>query len=203
VLVVVEVTMEWVRRHPRTAAGLSLLAVLCVGVIAWGVLGNGSPSSEALPGSALPAPTSPRLTLPTLAPSGSPAPTGSPASIGDALANLPGANGGQPLPPGLAGSGGVIAMPAHHVVISAGSDGPLLGVGWNIPTADGQRKGKDLSHRRTFGHATTAYGKPNYAQLFAKSGPDSSYVWCTVSVDGRVTERQEGHGPWAGVYCVG
>ena len=107
------------------------------------------------------------------------------------------------------GMGGVAApgthrgLPAHHVVLTAGSDGPLLGVGWWIPTADGARVGQQGKGSASFRHEATVYGAPDYAQLYTADGPASSTVWCTVTVDGAVTDHQVAKGPWGQVFCRG
>jgi hypothetical protein len=191
--------MEWIQRNPKKAVGLSALAVLCVVILVWGMSGGGSSSPSAEPTLG-----GPSLAVPTATPSKKltalPSP-GSPTSVGS-FQDFPTAGMGN-LAPGLLGSGGSNGLPPHRVVIAAGSDGPLLGVGWRIPTGDGARKGKDFSYRKTFRHSTTAYGRPDYAQLYTRVGPDSSYLWCTVSVDGKVVEREEAKGPWGGVFCQG
>lgn len=195
--------MEWIQRNPKKAAGLAGLMTLVVIILVWGMSGGGSgaPAAEPTLGGApslLATPTvTPRRSLTVL-----PTPSGTPTSVDQVINGFPSAGMGT-IGPGLIGSGGANGLPPHRVVIEAGSDGPLLGVGWRIPTANGPRKGKDLSYKNWFRHATTAYGKPDYAQLYTRVGPDSSVVWCTVTVDGKVTEHQEAHGPWGGVFCQG
>lgn len=107
------------------------------------------------------------------------------------------------MPSGMAGSGFNRSLTRHHVVITAGSDSPLLGVGWRIPLADGPRSGTAKSAGTSFRHAATTYGRPDYAQLYTYIGPDGKDVWCTVTVDGRVTDHREAHGPWGQVFCQG
>jgi hypothetical protein len=189
--------MEWIRRNPKSAVALSALAMLCVIVFVWGMSG-GSDAPSATP--TLGPPTS--STAPSNPLTALPSPTGSPSSVADAIAGFP-AGGMGALGPGSAGEGFHNGLPAHRIVISAGSDGPLLGVGWRAPTADGARGGKDLSGAATFRHAATVYGKPDYAQIYTYDGPESSTVWCTITVDGRVTDHQVAKGPWGQVFCQG
>jgi hypothetical protein len=198
-------TMEWIQRNPKKAAGLAALVVLVLVIFVWGMSrGSSAPAAEPTLGSPtmLATPTTTPSRLLDGLPSSGVSPTGGATSIAQALNAFPSAGMGN-IGPGLIGSGGTNGLPPHRVVIEAGSDGPLLGVGWRIPTADGARKGKDLSYKKSFRHAATAYGRPDYAQLFTRVGPNSSVVWCTVTVDGKVTERQEAHGPWGGVFCQG
>ena len=192
--------MEWIQRNPKKAIALAALAVLVVVVLIRGMSGgSGSPSTEPiLSGPSLATPT----TTPTHRLTVLPTPSGTPTSIGSVMSGFP-ASGMGGIAPGMAGNGLSNGLPPHRVVIAAGSDGPLLGVGWRIPTADGGRSGKDTSYRSSFRHVATAYGKPDYAQLYTMVGPDSTHVWCTVTVDGRVTERQDARGPWSQVFCQG
>lgn len=188
--------MEWIRRNPKSAAALSALTVLLVVVLVWGLGGSDTPTDEPTLGAPSASPTPTRAPLTVL-----PSPSAAPTSIAEAIQGFP--SSGMGAGPGLLGDGATQGLPPHRVVIEAGSDGPLLGVGWRIPTADGKRAGKDLTYKNRFRHAATAYGSPDYAQLYTRVGPDSSVVWCTVSVDGRVVERKEVKGPWGGVFCQG
>ena len=194
--------MEWIRRNPKKAGGLSTLAVVCLVVLVWGLTGGSGTQVDEPSTLGLPSPLATPTRTPSRSLNGLPTPSGTPTSVSQVLSGFPSAGMGA-LGPGLVGSGGVNGLPAHSLVISAGSDGPLLGVGWRIPTADGKRAGKDTSYQKSFRHATTVYGRPDYAQLYTRVGPDSSHVWCTVTVDGKVTERQEAHGPWGAVFCQG
>jgi hypothetical protein len=199
------VTVEWIRRNPKAAAGLSGLAVLCAVILVWGMSG-GSRSASADPTLG-----GPSLAVPTITPHRAPltglaSPSGTPTSMAGGMAGFSSSgfsSSGSSAGSGLGGPGFHDGLPPHHIVISAGSDGPLLGVGWKMPTADGPRSGKDLSGRRTFRYSTTVYGKPDYAQLYTYDGPESSTIWCTITVDGKVTEHQVAKGPWGQVFCQG
>jgi hypothetical protein len=187
--------MEWIRRNPKAAVALSALAVLLVIVVVWGMSGSSSDEPETLgTPSASPSSLLTREPLTEL-----PSASGSPTSVAGAIAAFPSKGMGGL---GLVGNGGTDGLPAHRVVITAGSDGPLV-AGWRIPTADGARSGKDMSLHTSFRHGATAYGRPDYAQLYAFVGQNSSTLWCTVTVDGRVTEHQVAHGPYGQVFCQG
>jgi hypothetical protein len=101
------------------------------------------------------------------------------------------------------GTGSAKSLPKHHVVVKAVSDGPMMGVGWWIPFADGERKGGDSSKSKTFSHSDVTYGDADLARVLAYGGPYSKRTWCTVVVDGKVTERQEAKGPYGQVFCQG
>ena len=186
--------MEWIQRNPKKAAGLAGLLVLVLVVLVWGgTRSHGKKEPATLGG--------PTLATPTLTPGGllTGAPSAVPTSqsgVFDAL-NAQGASAGF----GAFGHGSVANLAKHHVVLTAGSNGPLMAVGWWIPLADGQRKGSDTSHSRTFRHADTTYGDRDFAQLLAFGSSTSRRTWCTITVDGKVVDHQEGRGPWARVFC--
>lgn len=192
--------MEWIQRNPKKAVALSALAVLVVVIIVWGASSR-SDTPAAEPTLGLPSPALP-TTTPTRKLTALPTPSASPTSVGDAIAGFPSSGMGIAAAGG-AGTGFSNGLPRHRVVISAGSDGPLGGVGWRVPTADGDRVGRDTAPGSSFSHTSTAYGPPDYAQLYTYVGPESSKVWCTVTVDGKVTDHQEAKGPWGQVFCQG
>jgi hypothetical protein len=190
--------MEWIRRNPKKAAGLSALALACAVILVWGVT-NGSGKADPTLGVTAP------LATPTQAPprslTGPLAPSAAPTSVDQVVGGLPSTGMGGIS--GVAGTGFNSGLKPHHIVITAESDGPLAGVGWKMPTADGPRGGKDAVGARSFRHEATVYGPPDYAQLYTFDGPESSRLSCTITVDGKVTDHQEAHGPWGQVFCQG
>jgi len=189
--------MEWIQRNPKKAVGLSALAVLVVVILVWGMSGSGKPSGEPTLGASLATPT----TSPTHVLSALPTPSAVPTSSTDVLQALDAAGTSDTQAFGANGSSQ--GLTPHHVVISAQSDGPLMAVGWWIPFADGQRKGSDTSGSKTFSHTDRTYGDADLARILAYGGPNSKKTWCTITVDGKVTERQEAKGPYAEVFCQG
>lgn len=186
--------MEWIQRNPRKAAGLAGLLVLVLVALVWGgARADGKKDPATLGGAPLATPTLTPGDLLTATPSAIPT---SQASVLDALSSQ-----GDSVGSGASGNGSVTSLTPHHVVLTAGSNGPLMAVGWWIPLADGQRKGSDTSHSRTFRHADTTYGDRDFAQLLAFGSSTSRRTWCTITVDGRVVDHQEGRGPWARVFC--
>jgi hypothetical protein len=190
--------MEWIQRNPKKAIGLSALAVLVVVILVWGMSGSGSPSGEpTLGGPSLATPTA----TPTHVLSALPTPSAVPTSTTDVMQALNAAGSSEDQVFGAGGSSH--GLTPHHVVIAAQSDGPLMAVGWWIPFADGERKGSDTSGSKTFSHADRTYGDNDLARILAYGGPNSKRTWCTITVDGKVTERQEAKGPYAEVFCQG
>jgi hypothetical protein len=189
--------MEWIQRNPKKTVGLSALAVLVVVILVWGMSGGGSPDKSTLGGPPLATPTampSHRLTV-------LPTPSAVPSAVGEVVDGFP--SGGLGSSSGIGGGGYDKSLPRHRVVITAGSPDGMLGVGWRIPLGDGPRSGTMKSPGRSFQHSTVTYGEPDYAQLYAYVGPNASKVWCTVLVDGRVTDHRIATGPWGQVFCQG
>jgi hypothetical protein len=190
--------MEWIQRNPKKAVGLSALAVLVVVVLVWGMSrGSGTPSTLGGPSLATPTAT------PTHILSALPTPSAVPTSTTDVLQALTAGGSGTSKTQAFGAGGSSHGLTPHHVVVTAQSDGPLMAVGWWIPFADGARKGADTSGSKTFSHGDHTYGDSDLARVLAFSGPISKKTWCTITVDGKVTERQEARGPYAEVFCQG
>jgi hypothetical protein len=192
--------MEWIQRNPKKAVGLSALAVLVVVVLVWGMSGgSGTPSGEPTLGASLATPTA----TPTDVLTALPTPSAVPTSATDVMQALDAAGSGTSKTEAFGAGGSSHGLTPHHVVIAAQSDGPLMAVGWWIPFADGERKGADTSGSKTFSHGDRTYGDADLARILAYGGPNSKRTWCTITVDGKVTDRQEAKGPYAEVFCQG
>lgn len=190
--------MERVRRN--RAAGVSGLAVLAVIVLVWGVFGGAGGSSGALGPTPLATPTAtPRQALtgvPTPAPAtptDAPAlaPPGGPASVGTSAYQ------------GLRGHSRSESIPQHHLVLSLRSSHKLPFVIYNIPTSRDHPGGQSVDLGTTWSLSTTVYGKPDYAQLFTRAGPQGYPITCTITVDGRVTAQLTSGGPYGKIFCQG
>jgi len=192
--------MEWIRRNPKRVAALTAVPVLVAIAITWSVFGHAGPPSAGRSLGAAP------LAWPTTTPSSglrafptsSSSATAEPTAIPDA-ALAPTDFGSS----GLSGTGFASSLAKHRVVLTAGADVPLQGVGWRIPLADGARSGTVKGGAPSFRRAATTYGSPDYAQLYTYVGPDGSSVWCTITVDGKVTDHRVAKGPWGQVFCRG
>jgi hypothetical protein len=191
--------MEWIQRNPKATVGLSALAVLVVVIIVWGTSGgSGSPDKSTLGGPPLATPTATPTNKLTVLPT----PSAVPTSVDSLLQGLQG-DGNGAFASGFGGSGSSQSLPRHFVSVAAGSDGPMMAVGWWIPYADGERKGGTKAPGRSFRHSDHTYGVADVARILAFGGPYSRNTWCTVTVDGKVTDRQEADGPYAKVFCQG
>jgi hypothetical protein len=189
--------MEWIQRNPKKTVGLAALAVLVVVIIVWGTSGGSDSGKSTLGG--------PPLATPTATPSDKltvlPTPSAVPTTVGSVLQGLDG-NGNGAFTADF-GQGSSKSLPRHSVSVDAGSDGPMMAVGWWIPFADGDRKGGAKGPGRSYHHSDHTYGDADLARILAYGGPYSRKTWCTVTVDGKVTERQQAKGPYAQVFCQG
>jgi len=192
--------MEWIQRNPRKTAGLAALGLLFVLVVLRGVLsGPGHASTDPTLGPSLAVPT----TTPTGIPNALSSPSAVPTSTSDVMQALAAAGSAEAKGELFGAGGSAKGLTPHHVVIAAQSDGPLMAVGWWIPLADGVREGSDTSGSRSFSHGDRTYGDSDLARILAYGGPYSKTTTCTVTVDGKVTDRQSAKGPYAKVFCQG
>lgn len=198
--------MEWVRRNRGKAAVLSVFALLLLVALVRGVLAGGRGSSDA--GAAVPLATPTAMpdhqltTVPT--PDSLPSPTADDAPAGD----LPGPLGdpvsvGRSLYDGLRGQSNAQSIPSHLVELTLSSEHKLPFVIYNIPTSRDHPGGKSTDLGTTWSLATTVYGKPDYAQLFTRAGPEGYPITCQITVDGRVTARLTTGGPYGKIFCQG
>jgi hypothetical protein len=191
--------MEWIQRNPKKAVALSALLVLCLIALVWALSGSGDDSSDS------PTLGGPALATPTTTPSQHltvlPTPSGIPTSVGGVMQGLDSSGNGAFTK--SFGTGSSKSLPKHHVVVKAVSDGQMMGVGWWIPFADGERKGGEKGPGRTFDHGDTTYGDADLARILAYGGPTSKTTSCMILVDGKVTERQTAKGPYGQVFCQG
>lgn len=102
--------------------------------------------------------------------------------------------------PGLEGDGFVSDGGRHSVVVSVTSDAEVVFAGYRVPTANKSDSAKGV---RSLKGTATAFGHPDYAQVFVTAGPYSTRTVCTVTVDGKVTDRRVGEGPYAYLFCQG
>lgn len=189
--------MDLVRRHPlavaAVVAALLVLVALVVPLPGSGGNENGS-RADGAGGS-----DGNVVTRPSAKPSMTPA-----AKTSDGTSGLvrPQAVRGEE-PPGLSGSGGVLNIRAHRITLSARSSDPIGVVGYNIPTSRDRPSGTARGVGRSWSLTTRVYGRPDYAQMFLQAGPSGASITCTITVDGKVTERRASSGPYGQLFCQG
>lgn len=112
-------------------------------------------------------------------------------------------SGAEDLPPSYAGDGTSSSIPAHTLRITVTSAESIHKVGYQVPTSSSHRSGIDDGVGASWGLTTKVYGRPDYARVFLQAGPSGAAITCTITVDGRVTERRSTEGPYGATMCQG
>jgi hypothetical protein len=191
--------MERVAGSHRAVAVRALalwgLAVPALVAVVWlvcgGATGSGTDGNAPL---AMPTTTPDRLLTGVPDPTGK-RQTGSRAAVGTTARPA--------LELGFGGYAAAQSMPRHRVVLSLRSTHRLPFVVYNVPTSRDHRSGELKDLGSTWSIATTAYGDPDYAQMYTWAGPEGYPITCTITVDGRVTARHTTTGAWGTLYCQG
>ncbi len=105
--------------------------------------------------------------------------------------------------PGLLGEGASSSTRVRDVRLAVTSDEPVWVLGYLVPTSPDRSNGTVRKPGASWSMSTKVYGRPDYAQIFAQAGPRATRISCTVTVDGRVTERRTATGPYAQLFCQG
>jgi len=126
----------------------------------------------------------------------------SPSASGDAGV-FSGHTGNLGVPPGIDGNGDYTHLPKHTLTIRMSTAGQLGTVAWIIPTSVENHEGTTVVRGGTWSLTTTVYGNPNYAVVFAQQGRTDQPVTCTITVDGRVTERRSTGEAYSAMWCEG
>ncbi len=204
--------MDWFRQRPRIAAASGVLAVLLTLTLVWVLVRDTDKPSPDEPGIAvgLPSPTA-EPTLKEL-----PTPTAGPSTAAEVQAaaqkafadfgkglGAGGIGSGEFNLPGIQGGSIYQYLPKHRVTMRVTSEAPIGTVGYIVPTSLRNSSGVVKNVQRSWSLTTTAYGDPDYAQLFMQAGVRGFPITCTISVDGQVTERRSTEGPYGQMVCQG
>lgn len=131
-------------------------------------------------------------------------PTASPSSSGGPRAGAkPAGFGSATALTGLPGGSQTSTIGEHTVVMRAWSSKPLAFAAWYVPTREGQKKGATRLPGPSWQMRATAYGPPDYAQVYLQADGTGTPVFCEVRVDGEVTARERSKGPYGFVMCQG
>lgn len=196
-------SMRWIRRNKTQAAAATAVvvgALFMAFALATLLFGGSSATAQAegpveQPSIEVPAYVAPdELSL-------SDQPTGIPPLPVGAQPSFPGA--GANTLKGLKGNGGIVGVPKHRITLSLTSPGPIAYVGYIVPTSLDNSTGtvKDLG--TSWSMTTVGFGPPDYAQMFSLAGPTGVPITCTITVDGKVTERRTTSGPYDQLFCQG
>jgi hypothetical protein len=184
--------MHWIRRHPwQSVAGVATtVGAILLLVFAYtsymsddsGKAASGDPSSS------LPADTNPPEDIQTKLPAVTP-----PKAFGGSLV----VDGGH----GLLGSGSSNPAAKHAVTLRVTSPSPIVFVKYYVPTAD--RNSVAYPVGTSWSLSTTATGPPDYAQMFLQANGRGDPITCTVTVDGKVTDKRTTEGAYGQILCQG
>lgn len=200
--------MGWIRRNrgDAIAAAAIVLGLLAVAIALLVGSPDDGPRTTVAPGTTIGS----TRTDPTPDVYRGPTPVASPAAtVEDRVddARRPdttiGTDPGTGLGPGLAGSGGTKNLPKEHITLTMTSTAPIGVIGYVVPTSLDHSYGVAKDVGTTWSLRTIGYGRPDYAQLFAQSGPTGAVITCTITVNGRVTEARSTDGPYSQLFCQG
>ncbi len=193
--------MSILARHPFVvAAVLAVVAVVVAFLVPVPGQDAGGSSAAGTRTERTPA-TATQDGRPTPSPSMSPAAEEQSATV-DGVVRRPISVTGQALP-GLSGSGGTRSLRPRVIRLTATSTEPIGVVGYFIPTSRDRSGGTAQGVGRSWSLTTRVYGSPDYAQMFLQAGPSGAAITCTITVDGKVTERRSSSGPYGQLFCQG
>jgi hypothetical protein len=204
--------MEWIRRRPRVAAVAGALGlVLVLGIIA---LMSRQPHQKAEEAGITNTPTA-TPTEDTLTELPTPTATASPTTAAQVQAQSKkafsqfgqglssGLSSGTIDMPGLQGGSVYKYLPKHKVTMTVVSEAPIGTIGYVVPTSLRNSSGVVKNVGSSWSLSTTAYGDPDYAELFMQAGARGFPITCTITVDGRTTEHRSTQGPYGQLICQG
>ena len=205
---------DWMRAHTRLTAAIAGGAALAILLLVFVMVSSGDkPSSKEPLDFGTPLPTAPSrapVRLPTTTPTATP----STAAQIQAAAQKAFKSFGKGMTTGGFGSGDINApglqggsiyqyLPKHTIVLRVTSEAPIGTVGYIVPTSLRSSSGVVKNVKTSWSLTTTAYGSPDYAQLYMQAGARGFPITCTISVDGRVTEQRSTEGPYGQLICQG
>lgn len=179
--------------NPRRARWLLIAGVLLlVLVLAWILFGNDDKKTktgpDAEPWSSETLDPKPDQPSPTALPTGKNALPGQQKDDLAALEQLIGT-----APPG---------SNRYTIRFEVGSDTDISGVGWLLPYGVEAKRGVSRHVGREWHTSATAQGRRAFAALYAYTEASGSYIWCRLTVNGRVVVEKRDTGRWAQVYCT-
>ncbi|HET9501165.1 MAG TPA: hypothetical protein VFO98_12985 [Marmoricola sp.] len=180
------------RRRRIAAVALALALASTWIAVRWLHKDDQTRTLPTAPQAVVPQPGGPSDAPPVAGPgAGHGAPGGRPAHFGALVAT------------GLPGGSRSVTIGRHHVVLRAWSRKPMAFTAWYVPTRQGAKRGGTRRPGSSWSMATTAYGPPDYAQLYLQTDVTGEPVHCSITVDGEVTARETTEGPYGTIMCQG
>ncbi|MCW2781185.1 MAG: hypothetical protein JWR35_1634 [Marmoricola sp.] len=96
-------------------------------------------------------------------------------------------------------------LPGHKLVLTVTSPGAIGTVGYLIPTTQERPKAYGVAKNvgKSWSLSTEVYSYGPYADIFLQAGPLGLPITCTITVDGKVTDRKTSTGPYSRMLCMG
>lgn len=209
--------MEWIRRRPRVAAAAGVVGVVLVLFIVVLMVRNPNNPPAADPiinnyPTSTPTAADTLKALPT-----SPTASASPSTaaqvqaqtqkafndFGKGLGSSSGSQGSFNMQ-GLQGGSQYSFLPKHRVTMRVFSSEAIAYVGWVVPTAYPKTRDIVKNIGKSWSLTLTAYGDPDYAQIYVQANASGAPIHCVISVDGKVTKSDQTQGPYGRLFpCQG
>jgi hypothetical protein len=91
----------------------------------------------------------------------------------------------------------------HNVEVSASSPGRIAVLGYLVPTGMGSTYGVVKHHPHSWSVSERALGRGYLAAIFIQTDRSGAPVTCTVTVDGKATDRETASGAYGRTVCLG
>jgi hypothetical protein len=102
-----------------------------------------------------------------------------------------------------AGGSGPSRPGVHTLVVHVKSSEPIGVISYLVPTSPDHSFGKVKNVRRSWKLRTRVTGRPKYAIIWIKGAKDGTSVRCSITIDGKVVDRQRTKGAAGLQACSG
>jgi hypothetical protein len=109
--------------------------------------------------------------------------------------------GGPTLTLGSGGGSGLSFSGGHTMVVHVESAEPIGVIGYLSPTSPDLSYGTAKNVGRSWTVRTTVAGPPKYAIIWIYGAKDGTPVSCSITLDGKVADRETTKGPYGRQIC--
>jgi hypothetical protein len=102
-----------------------------------------------------------------------------------------------------AGGSGLSLRGVHTLVAHVESSEPIGDIGYLAPTSPDLSFGTAKNVGKSWTVRTRVTGRPKYAIIWIKGAKDGTSVSCSITIDGKVADRQRTKGPYGRQICFG
>ena len=110
---------------------------------------------------------------------------------------------GPPVTLGAGGGPGLSIGGGHTLVAHVESSEPIGVIGYLSPTSPDLTYGTAKNVGTSWTVRTTVSGRPKYAILWIYGAKDGTSVTCSLTIDGKVVDRESTKGPYGRQICFG